>query len=171
MDEVESLIVRRIAVEMKKRKPGAHATRLDSFDAPGQHSRLKTKSPVIDGALAQNLLACCDATSISRQLAVLATLLLTRLLLPAMLATLTRILGLLTGLLLPALLTALVRVVLALLLVSHSLRSLLAAPFACAPWPTKTLRPRSLFREPDPNRSHHSDNFPHKRLKAGLSQP
>jgi hypothetical protein len=63
--------------------------------------------------------ACCDATSVSRQLAVLAALLLAGLLLPAMLATLARILGLLTGLLLPAVLTALVRVVLALLLVSH----------------------------------------------------
>jgi hypothetical protein len=72
--------------------------------------------------------ACCDATSVSKPLAALAALLLARLLLPAVLAALTRILGLLTGLLLPALLTALVRVVHALLPISHNLRSLLAAP-------------------------------------------
>jgi hypothetical protein len=82
--------------------------------------------------------------------------------LPAMLAALPRILGLLAGLLLATLLAALVRVVLA----GHHRYSLLAAPS-----PGKTHRGGSLFRELMHKRSHQSETFPQKWLKADLSRP
>jgi membrane protein implicated in regulation of membrane protease activity len=80
-------------------------------------------------------------------LALATTLLLAGLLLPAMLAALTRILGLLAGLALSTLLTTLVRVVLALLilvaLVRHILRSL------NAPRADENAHRARPFREPD----------------------
>jgi hypothetical protein len=70
-------------------------------------------------------------------LAVLPTLLLAGLLLPAMLTALTGILGLLAGLLLPAVLTALVRVALVLLILVALVRHFHAL-LAFAPYPMKT---------------------------------
>ncbi|MGD9922987.1 MAG: hypothetical protein AB7V13_16335 [Pseudorhodoplanes sp.] len=112
MHEVESLIVRRIAVEMEQREPGAHRKRLDPFHLPANHPWPKSKRKP---RLAAGPSLAFDRVAMQRALT---ALLLTGLLLPAMLTALTRILGLLAGLVLPALaalLAALIRIVLLLL--------------------------------------------------------